>query len=374
MPSSNFSVLSNLRRAGAILAPLLAIVTLVAAACSGGGPTDREVLISLTDEVIVPAYQQAAEDAGQLDQKVAALCNAPSEKSLDEAQQAWRSARASWLRTRAMWFGPVMDRRSASQLDWSPTDSEGIDESVASDGFAIDADQVRSTLSADRRGFGSIEHLLFRDDALEMVSNSPPYCGYLLTLTQVTDDEATAILADWTEGGESGTPYRDYFTGRSKLAIEPSAAVEELVRTQVFLIRDIAHMRMATALGLRSEDIDLSAIPGNAADNGLSDLRNELLGMQEIYQGSGGEELGISHLVQPLSQDTDRRFRTELAAALTAVDALEGPLQVAIAQRPEQVNAIYDRLTDVQRTLAIEVVSLLGVSVGFSDADGDSLR
>lgn len=356
------------------LAPVLSVLLLSAVACLGGAPSDKEVLIALTDEVVVPAYRQLASGAAELDSKATALCSSPSEAALQETRQAWRSARASWLQSSAMSFGPVMDRRSESLLDWSPTDTEAMDETLYDTGFSTDADQVRNSFSAGRRGFGAVEHLLFGDGALEALSDSPAACSYLLALTQVTREETAGILADWTQGGELETPYQNYFTDRANLSLIPGDAVQEVVRTQVFLIRDMVHMRMATALGLRGDGPDLSAIPGNAADNGLYDLRSELIGMKAIYEGSGAESKGLSALVRPLSEETDRRLREEFTAAIEAVDSVEGPLKQAIEERPTQVNALYDRLADVQLTLATEVVSLLGVSVGFSDTDGDTLR
>ena len=133
-------------------------------------------------------------------------------------------------------------------------------------------------------------------------------------------------------------------------------------------------MRLASALGLRESAPDLTAIPGNAADNGLQDLRNELLGMQDVYLGSGQESLGISALVSRLSQETDTRLQNQFTAAIEAVDSVEGTLRVALEKHPDQVRNVYDRLTELQQTISVDVVSLLGVSVGFTDTDGDSLR
>ena len=366
--------LSSLPRVAAKWSCLLTVIGLAAAACVGGALSDKEVLVALTDEVVVPAYHQLAADAAELDNTAASLCSSPVEAALEDTRQAWRSARASWLESSAMSFGPVMDRRSESLLDWSPTNTEAVEEALADAGFSTSADQVRNSYSAGRRGFGAIEHLLFRKGALKELSDTPAACAYLTALTQVTREETAGILMDWTGGGELGTPYQDYFTDRASLSLIPGDAVEEVVRTQVFLIRDIVHMRMAAALGLRDDGQDLTAIPGNAADNGLADLRNELAGMQRVYEGAGADSLGISALVRPLSGETDRRLREQFVAAIEAVDAVEGPLRVAIAERPEQVNVLYDRLADIQLTLATEVVSLLGVSVGFSDTDGDTLR
>ena len=66
MPSSNSLVRSKAPPAAARLAPFLAVLLLSTAACLGGAPSDREVLIALTDEVVVPAYRQLASDAAEL--------------------------------------------------------------------------------------------------------------------------------------------------------------------------------------------------------------------------------------------------------------------------------------------------------------------
>ena len=345
----------------------------VLAGCGSGGASDRDVLVSLTDEVVVPAYRSAAQDVAQLDQDVKSLCSSPSEASLEAARQSWRDARASWMRTEAMWFGPVMDRRSVRLVDWSPTNVAGMDEMLA-EGRVLSTDEVREVLASNLRGFGAIEYLLFGDNTPVGSNATEALCAYLTALTEVARTEVDAVLKEWVDGAEGRPPYKDYFSDRAGVSALPSAAVADVVRTQVFLIRDAVDMRMATALGLRGDAPDLTLIPGTAADNGLHDLRNELLGMQSIYEGSGEEGMGVSDLVAALSEETDMRLREQFTAAIAAIDAVDGPLRTAISERPEQVVAVHDALQDVQVTVSTEVVSLLGVSVGFTDTDGDSQR
>ena len=141
----------------AILGMLFTV--LFAAACGSDGPSDKEVLISLTDEVVVPAYSAAAEDAGRLDRDVQNLCGSPTDPSLETARESWRKARASWMFSEAMWFGPVMERRSISILDWSPTNTAGIDQLLA-DNASVFLVQVREVLASNQRGFGAIEYIL----------------------------------------------------------------------------------------------------------------------------------------------------------------------------------------------------------------------
>ena len=272
-----------------------------------------------------------------------------------------------------MWFGPVLDRRSTSLLDWSPTDTSGIDRLLA-EGAPTTIEEVRNVLGSNRRGFGAIGYLLFRNDDLADPSQAVPVCPCLVALAAVAHEEGGAILADWMEGSEGRPAYRDYFSDRASSSMLPFAAVADVVRTLYFLIRDIVDLRLATAMGLRQDPADPSAIPGTSADSGLNDIRHELVGMRAVYEGVGEDGLGIDDLVSQLSEDTDARLRNEFDAAMTALDDVDGPFRDAAVQRTPQVQTLYERLLDVQRTFATEIVSLLGVSIGFTDTDGDSLR
>ena len=354
---------------------LSSILVVLVFACGSSGPDETEVLISLTDQVIVPAYEAVAADAQDLRAVLDDLCSAPSDESLQAARQAWRDARVSWMRSEAMWFGPVMDRRSVALVDWPTISPERVEAMLVNNPATTDLD-VRNVLASTQRGFGTVEYLLFDREALARLSEkSSPRCDYLRSLGRVIAAETAAIVEEWTVARNGGDPYQDFLTGRSSSSLTTGAAVGELVRTQVFLMRTILDMRLASALGLREGGPDPSAIPGGAADNALADLRAELLGMRDMYIGR--EEIGgfgISHLVTPLSGATDERMRSRFEDVLAAVETIDGSLRAAVLERPEQVRSVYDRLMGLRRALDTEVVSLLGVSVGFSDTDGDSLR
>ena len=225
-----------------------------------------------------------------------------------------------------------MDRRSTSLLDSSPTDTSGIDRILA-EGAPDTAEEIRDVLGSNRRGFGAIEYLLFRNDDLADTSRAVSVCPYLVALSTVAHEETGAISIEWAEVSEGRPAYRYYFSDRASSSMLPSAAVADIVRTLYFLIRDIVDVRLATAMGLRQDPADPSAIPGTSADNGLNDIRYELMGMRGVYEGPGDEGLGIGDLVSQLSEDTDARLRNEFDAATAAVESVSGPFRPAAVQR-----------------------------------------
>ncbi len=354
---------------------LAALVLAVLVGCGEEAASETDVLISLTDEVILPGYKTAASEADELRQALESLCASPSEMRLTEARQTWRKARVAWSYTAACRFGPLMDRRSLRQIDWSPVEPDRIESMLVERPTTTD-DDVRNVLSSTQRGLGAIEHVLFDNAALARLSDqSTARCGYLTALGRVAASELAAVLHEWDVARETGPPYKDFLTGRASSSMLTSAAVAEVVRTQVFLARAIMDMKLGVVLGIRGDASDPSAFSDGPGQNALEEIRAELLGMRDIYVGANLEgSLGIAHLVAPLSGDADERMRGYFEGVLSALDDVEGTLGDAVEQNPAQVRAVFDQMVELRRSINTEVVSLLGVAVGFSDTDGDSQR
>ena len=151
-------------------------------------------------------------------------------------------------------------------------------------------------------------------------------------------------------------------------------AVYSMAITQANLNRSIADMRLGKALGVDDTQPDLAAIPGGAGHSAVADMRNQALGMRDMYLGAdpeGETALGISALVRGISEDSDERVRTALENALEAIDNLEEPLHTSLVENPTPALEAHRALKELLRVLDTEVVSLLGISVGFADTDGD---
>lgn len=355
----------------AIVATLLGL--LAGAACAAEPPATRsEALVGLTDTVIVPRFQEVAAGMNGLKDALHTLCARPSPATLGDARVAWREARAPWMRSQAMWFGPIMERRSRALVDWSPVDPERIEQTLARR-EAIAAADAREFLGATQRGLGAIEYIIFGDDGAILAALEPPggiRCQYLTALGDVAAAETDGALADWTGDNAEGKAYAGYFNGTAASSMLEKAAVDEVVRTSVFLTRSITDMRLGAALGVDGGAPEPDAIPAGEGHNAVADLRNQVLGMQDVYRG-GDAGPGISGLVRGVSPDADDRMTAGFSAVLEAIDGLTEPLPASIADNPEPARQAHQRLQDFQRALNTEVVSLLGVTVGFADTDGD---
>lgn len=326
----------------------------------------QDVLVSLTDRLIVPRFQSVATETDQLRTALHGLCANATPDTLSSARTAWRDARAHWMRSQATWLDPVMERRSRSLVDWWPVDEERI-ENLLAEKDAVTASDAREFLPATTRGLGAIEYVIFGDDRQVLASLSSPNgirCQYLTALGDVAAEETAGLAADWAG-------YAGFFNGTANSSLLNRAAVDKLVSASIFLTRSITDMRLGKALGADGGKPEPSAIPGGG-HNSVADLRNQVLGMQDVYLGAdGGAGLGIGKLVAGVSPEADGRVVAAFEAVLTVIDGLEEPLRDSVVSNPEAVKETHARLQELQRAWNTEVVSLLGVTVGFADTDGD---
>ena len=345
------------------------------AAASADPPTKKAVVVALTANVVVPAYERAAARMADLAAAADTLCAAPDPAALTAARQAWREARAAWSFTAPLRFGPVMTRKSLGLVDWPAAPAAEID--MALDAReSITLNDLREFLPSDRRGLGVMEYLLFGDDAVILMALSDPAtlrCDYLTALSQAAAAEGDAVLAEWTQGAGDAGPYRAVFDGSAASSLHESAALTDLVSAIVFLNQRIARMQLAPALGMDGVTPDPSTIPGGPAHNAGADMQSQVRAMQSIYSGGDSPEaLGLRHLTAQLSPEIDRQTAAALESAAAAIADLDEPLPETILSDPAPGQAAFDRIIAVQRLFNADIASLLNISIGFSDQDGDS--
>ena len=356
------------RRLAALLLVLAFGFAAMQTACSND-VTRRDVAASLTELVIAPRYQAAADYARALDVRIQTLVDEPSADNLRRARSAWRDARSASSRVQAYTFGPVMDRRIPSLVDWWPIDEGKIQVALARS--TISAEDVRETFAADQGGFSALEHLLFADDDSllgRLESGDQANGQYLTALSSVIVDALQQASDDW-----SGD-YGEQFSGSGDRAIAEALAIADLVRVPVFPTETIGDMQLGVALGITKPDADPDVIPEGSAHHALSDLEQSIRGIQDIYLGDA-DGLGLSNLVAQLSEETDQGMREALTQAIDAIESLavhNQPLRQLVQSDPDAVAEVREAIKAMQVVLNTEVVSLLGVSIGFSDNDGDS--
>ena len=129
---------------------------------------------------------------------------------------------------------------------------------------------------------------------------------------------------------------------------------------------------LGLALGITREDPLPEALDEGAGRRRRAGPRRPASPASKPLYDPPGETPGLGDLVADRSPEVDDAVRTQLDTALGALESLGSPLVPALEASPDQATALYDSLVELRRTFQTDVASLLDITVGFSDTDGDS--
>ena len=228
-------------------------------------------------------------------------------------------------------------------------------------------------------------------------------CEYLTGITRVIADEAELLHTDWAISWEGGPAYRDTWA-----TSDDSDGIDDLVNGSLFLLEAIADRELGAVAGLMDDPTDMQADKMDTPALSVTDMRDHLRGLRAVlvggtpsYDSSGNDSPGNdspgdeSPGNESSSGDSPGGDNPGLGPLLGAelVDRLEGLItdadtvlsdlpqrleattahsQATTTYSPESITYARDAVKAIQIVVATEVVGLLGVAIGFSDADGDS--
>lgn len=361
-----------MRTSKSLVAGLLAGALLLSACSSGDGGSDgatttkapvpvdvEQVLQGLADDVIVPSYVQLSDALTMLATKTDELCASPSEDALAAAQDAWSGADTSYQRTRPAGVGPALDDRLMSDVAFAAR--QGVVDDLLAGTDPVDQAAVADEGSAARGIFAS-EIALFGEGSDTLTSaEGARRCEYAASVAALASEAADAVTVQWTEGdaveqfvaGLDGGP-------QSSVALVVNEVIQRITELEGMGLLDMTEAESA-------DDLEPSRV-GGPADQRLAD-RKAL--MEGISAAIGDGTSGISALVGAKDQDTMERLIAADEKASTAMAALPDSVPAAFDD-PEAIEAASDAVTELKVLMATEVASKLGVTITFSDSDGDS--
>ncbi len=342
------------------LRPIVAVLLIAVAACASE-PSHSDVVVAMVDEAIIPGLTKASESIGELASKVEALCDAPSEETLDDARETWREARQAWRETEtALYFGPADMMRSVPMIDYWPVSTEGIDELVASE-TPIDRDYIENRAAATQRGLGAIEYVLF-DDGVP----APRSCDLAEASAGVAADHADRLARAWTEGLDDVPAYRSELLEE----MEPNDVFADVVGSIVDAFHRFSSREIGTAIGATASDQDLRALPDGPSTSGADDYVARLNGIETVLTAGGDDSL--LHLIRARSPEVAASIETAMDEAVSELEAFDQPMADLAAASPSELEPLFETLLELHILFEADVVSALDITLGFSDTDGDS--
>lgn len=341
----------------------ITILLLVALAACTAGPVDADAVASVTAQGVVPALETAGGAAAELAAAVDTYCLDPSDATLEDARQAWLAAEMAWEAAEtATMYGPGSMLRTVAKVDYEPVDTDGIDELLASDTI-IDVDYVSNRSAATRRGLGTVEYLLFGDVDPDMATRA---CSLLTATASVIASETADLVTAWTDSYEGDEPFQVTFSEETPT----DSALAEVVLSMVDTLKRQSSFELGRAIGATSFESRPEAIPEGPAGAGALRYQSQLDGIRS--QLTAGGETSLLALVDHRSEEVADRVESLLDEASAELDSIDEPLADLVRDDPERLERLQAVLADLVTVFEADVVSVLDITLGFSDTDGDS--
>lgn len=304
----------------------------------------------------VPQADKFATEAAALTAVVSGLC-APSSgemaRGLNNARQQWRKTTTQWEMLSAVAVGPLLERRSARQIDFSPTRPTLIERAIeAAPAGAGAMEQIGSPA----KGLPALEWLLWTRPA----QPGQRACAYAVEVARNIEREAVALQTAF-----------QLLADRAPAAWDEEAAVlgmNEFINQWVGAIERLRWAQMEKPLRSgRKQELPraASATPQASWLAHWTAIRalGQLAGQIAPVPGQG-----------PVPIETYLRGLGLNALAgqfVSALGSADRKLQLARPEIPATVGAAGKELSSLKRLTEAEVAPALNVRIGFSDADGD---
>lgn len=355
----------------------LTVSTLLLSGCGSSSSDDKEkkftfdateVIINLTNDVIVDGYETLNIKAEAFLLATQTLVNTPSDENLLAAQNAWKAAREPWEQGESHIFGPVDSLSIDPHLDSWPLNTTDLQEVLdGSTAFSVDSVKLSND---DVQGFHTMEFLLFGDgvaDNEKLIAEMTLREREYLSATAEVFQEYTQDLYDaWVSGDDA---YQDkLLTANNDIYASKLAVVEELINGMIGIVDEVGNGKIADPFAESAATADTSLVESQYSWNSLTDFTDNITGVQNVYRGEfdgGADKQGLIDFVSAADTTLSSRVDTEIADAIAAIKAIAGeanlPFRQAISDTDARVRiqVAIDALATLQASLENDVLTLL---------------
>ena len=347
----------------------------------GGNNVKKEydqaaMLAHFSDNLIVPGYLELKTKTAALQTAVTAFANNPDAAGLTAVRNQYLEANLAYQQVAALEFGPADEQLLRNNLAIFTTNSTQIENNIAAGSYNL---STSANLSA--KGFPALDYLLYskanESEVLALYTSDAQAANrkkYLQDITSNINQLAEAVHTGWTTGN-----YQATFKAAAGTAV--GSGVGNLVNQLNFDIDIVKRAKIGIPAGRFTAG---SPLPDKAeayySKYSLELLTKAVQAEKAIFLGQTpagvngpGLDDYLNHLEIKYSNDQPLAnvITTQFDAVLAAINAVPAPLTNALASQPQSVNKVYEEMQKLIVLTKTDMPSALGVSITYTDNDGD---
>jgi|GEM_PF-6994317 uncharacterized iron-regulated protein len=294
------------------------------------------VMYGLATYIILPTYQAAATNAQSLYSAIQQFQTLPSTANLALSKQWWLQASASYQLAEAYNFGPFLNNGVAGSLNPFPNlDTTAIDTIV--NGTSTLSGAYFSNAAFNVQGFHALEFLLWGGNSNKQVSAfTPRQYTYMLEMANIIDSTMLSIYNAW----DDSVAHQFVYAGRGSSSPWSTlgTALADMVSEQKIESETDETQKIGLPLEFWNNGPQLEE-ESPFADNTLTDVRNNIIGIQNAYLGVFGstQTNGITAIVQQSNIALDNKIKADFNNVFNALNAVTvKPFYIAVQASSQQ--------------------------------------
>lgn len=328
----------------------------------------RAMLAEITESLILPLHKELLAETQALERAVAQFAQAPSPETLETAQVQWRTTADAWSRVEP--FGLRFTMLVFNQIKKWPVNTIFIEEFIAEE-ETIDEPFIAS-IGSTAKGLTAIEYFLFSQELtnpeiVEALTTAPKRMAYLTALSQNLVKSTDELVTMWSpDGGNQAQAFVDADFSGANVQGSMSMLANELI----VLVETVANTKLEYPLRGVLADPQPDSVESPYAAYSLPLIVNNLRTLQQILNAGLGDyvdRMAVTPRQTPLSAAIDAQIEETIAT----IEAIDIPLRAAVLENPDAVRAARDSVKDLLVLLKVDMANQLGITVTFSDNDGD---
>lgn len=308
-----------------------------------------------------PQAAAFAEQASSLPTAISAVCDASAESGttlLEPARERWKASALAWDRLSGVQVGPLVQRRSTRQIDFTPTRPELIKRAIQT--APQDATAMES-IGTPAKGLPALEWLLWS----QPIAPATPACRYALQVAADIQREADTLAKAF-----------DDLAARPPGQAEESQgpAMSELINQWVGALERLrwAEMEKPRLAGGTQGGRNAVAYARSASGQTAARWAAQWQALRTLGASQASEAPRPGAGLAPIETYLRGLGRNEPADLLAqSVGKADKALQNASPTNKPGMAAAGRALADLKKLAEAEIAPALEVSIGFSDADGD---
>lgn len=355
----------------AVLSLLVASLATIANAQSPLSPEEgrtlQDGLITTADAFILPAYEAQAAAAEALTVSLTAYCTEAGE--LENTHRAFADTFLAWQRASIIQVGPIMEAEGPMRVQLWP-DPKGFSQRAIRTALRAEAPELLEKGGLEGRsialtGLTALEYLLYSDLKPESYA-----CDLARAIGIFQSDLAEDLVVAWSPGSN----YRDAFDSAVKgnaLYANVDALMREFLSGTVVYVDRLRKFKILRGLGNRTGEARAERTEARLSGLGLQSIETSFQVLSELY----GVPFGLFDIAPDIGGSMEYFVLAETAASVAgSLGIMEGSL-VDIATedgaRAQDIRRVADLVLYHETFLKSGFTDALGLSAGFTSADGD---